>query len=349
MIKFLKKKYTWTLTLSIILILSNAYVLLDTFVMPKSYAKIEAKSKDLIISENSNQEATNNIKSIYEYANENTNEKTNDEGLEQIEINSNSSTQDKKTNELIDNMDNSTQPIIDSNSYKDENISITIETVNENGVTFYVADVILSDISYLKTAFANNTFGKNITDTTSSIAKENNAIFAVNGDYYGFRDTGVIIRNGILYRNTPRKAPDNKALIINDSGNLEIVMENQFDENNMTDILQSFSFGPVLVENGTVVNADTNVSSRDNPRTAIGLIDSLHYIFIVVDGRTQTSEGMSLEELSEEFVKRGAKVAYNLDGGGSSSMWFMGELINNPTDGRHQGERSISDIIYIGK
>jgi exopolysaccharide biosynthesis protein len=58
---------------------------------------------------------------------------------------------------------------------------------------------------------------------------------------------------------------------------------------------------------------------------------------------------MSLDQLAQEFVERGAATAYNLDGGGSSTMWFNGEVINNPTDGRYAGERSVSDIVYIGK
>jgi exopolysaccharide biosynthesis protein len=56
---------------------------------------------------------------------------------------------------------------------------------------------------------------------------------------------------------------------------------------------------------------------------------------------------MSLSDLAQKFEERGCTVAYNLDGGGSSTMYFNGEVINNPTDGRHEGERKISDIIYI--
>jgi exopolysaccharide biosynthesis protein len=58
---------------------------------------------------------------------------------------------------------------------------------------------------------------------------------------------------------------------------------------------------------------------------------------------------MTLNQLAQEFLKRGATVAYNLDGGGSSTMWPNGRIINSPADGRHDGERSVSDIIYIGK
>lgn len=326
--EFFRKKYMWTLVLSVILCLSTAYTLVDALVLPKSYVVVPQKTN---IAYTSNTQTSNTVtKSGDTTLNENSDETA-------------SGDQDKTATTGSETSDY---------SYKDENINININKYDENGVVFYVADVQLSDISYLKTAFANNTYGKNITQTTSEMAEENNAIFAVNGDYYGFRDTGLIIRNSVLYRDNARSSPDNQALTINSKGELEIVSEDEVSGSKLVDqgILQSFSFGPTLVQDGKAVSTDyTRVSQSSNPRTAIGQISPLHYIFIVVDGRSSESKGMTLSELANEFVERGATVAYNLDGGGSSSMWLNGNLINNPTDGRHDGERSISDIIYIGK
>ena len=244
--------------------------------------------------------------------------------------------------------------IITSNSYQNENISIKIDKIEENGATFYVADITLSDISYLMTAFAKGTYGKNITDTTSQVAEDNNAIFAINGDFYGFRDDGLIIRNGTVYRDVARKSPYNEALAICEDGQLKIINEGAKTGNSYLNegILQTFSFGPTLVTNGKAVQSSvlkekSLVPTSENPRTAIGQIAPLHYIIIVVDGRTKTSTGMSLSKLALEFEKRGCSVAYNLDGGGSSTMYFNGEIINNPTDGRNIGERKVSDIIYF--
>lgn len=243
---------------------------------------------------------------------------------------------------------------VSSNSYQDENISIQIEKVEEDNVVFYVADVTLSDATYLKTAFAKGTYGKNITEKTSQIATANNAIFAINGDYYGFRDNGLIIRNGIVYRDVARSSPHNEALAICNDGQLKIIMEGEkAGEEYVNDgIIQTFSFGPTLVEDGkavknSILKEKSLVPTSNNPRTAIGQIEPLHYIIIVVDGRTKESSGMSLSDLAQEFEERGCTVAYNLDGGGSSTMYFNGEVINTPTDGRHEGERKISDIIYF--
>ena len=112
-----------------------------------------------------------------------------------------------------------------------------------------------------------------------------------------------------------------------------------------------FSFGPGLVENGKItVDATTEVaqSRTSNPRTAIGQIGALHYLAVVSDGRTSESAGLSLLELAQLMQSYGCTNAYNLDGGGSSTMVLNGKIINIPTDGQKLGEREVSDIVYIG-
>ena len=79
------------------------------------------------------------------------------------------------------------------------------------------------------------------------------------------------------------------------------------------------------------------------------MIGELHYLFVVSDGRTEESEGLSLYELAAFLRDKGAQTAYNLDGGGSSTMVFEGRVVNNPTSGgRGTKERSVSDIVYVG-
>ncbi|MBC3805492.1 phosphodiester glycosidase family protein [Acetobacterium fimetarium] len=242
-------------------------------------------------------------------------------------------------------------PVITENSYEDENININIETVQKYDSTIYVADIQVSDVSYLKTAFANNTYGRNIKATTSETAAAQNAIFAINGDYYGFRDGGYVLRNGTTYRDTARSAGDDDALVIDNEGNFAIVSESQTSMAALSDNWQILSFGPGLVENSQItVDSSSEVSQAmtSNPRTAIGQISELHYVVIVSDGRTSESTGLSLLELAQEFKDRGCTTAYNLDGGGSSTMYFNGEIVNNPTDGKSSGEREVSDIVYFG-
>ena len=86
-----------------------------------------------------------------------------------------------------------------------------------------------------------------------------------------------------------------------------------------------------------------------NPRTAIGIIDENHYIIVVSDGRTSESKGLSLYQMAEVMKSYGVKTVYNLDGGGSSTLYFNGQVINKPTTGGNKiSERAVSDIVYIG-
>ena len=243
------------------------------------------------------------------------------------------------------------EPVETDNSYHDENISIEITEERIGDTTVYVADVQLASADYLKTAFADNTYGRNVTDTTSSIAESVNAILAINGDFYGAQQTGYVIRNGVLYRSTAKK--DAEDLVLYADGSFGIIRETEVTaqellEQGAQDIL---SFGPALVENGEIsvsVNDEVGRAKASNPRTAIAVIDELHYLFIVSDGRTSESEGLSLYELARFLQSRGVRTAYNLDGGGSSTMVFNGRVVNNPTSGRSIKERSVSDIVYIG-
>ncbi len=112
------------------------------------------------------------------------------------------------------------------------------------------------------------------------------------------------------------------------------------------------SFGPTLIKNNQIsVTKDQEVERAQarNPRTAIGITSNNHYVFVVSDGRTNYSTGLSLYELAEFMKKYGCNIAYNLDGGGSSTMYFNGKVVNSPTTfGRKSSERRVSDIIYVG-
>lgn len=239
-----------------------------------------------------------------------------------------------------------------NNSYIDDNIEIKINEYYEYNTKIYVADIKLSSLNYLQTAFANNTYGKNITDTTSNMATANNAILAINGDYYGVRITGYVIRNGVIYRNT--KANNQQDLVIYKDGSFEIINESDItaEELLQKNAYHVFSFGPGLIDNNNITVSTTDEVGKamaSNPRTAIGIIDNNHYVFVVSDGRTNESTGLSLYQLASFIQSLNVKTAYNLDGGGSSTMYFMGKIINNPTtNGNKIKERSVSDIVYIG-
>ena len=239
-------------------------------------------------------------------------------------------------------------------SYSDDNISVTLTEKTVSNTQVYMADVTVSSSEYLKTAFAQNTYGNNVTAKTSETAANNNAILAVNGDYYGANTTGYVIRNGVVYRDTVREDSSNGDLAIYKDGSFKIIYEDQVSADQLVKdgVVNLLAFGPSLVENGEIVvdtNSEVGQSMSSNPRTAIGIIDENHYIIIVSDGRTTESEGLSLYQMAEIMKSYGVKTAYNLDGGGSSTLYFNGQVINKPTtNGNTISERSVSDIVYIG-
>lgn len=243
---------------------------------------------------------------------------------------------------------------VTATSYSDGNISVNLTEKTVNDTQIYVADVTLSSADYLKTALAQNSYGTNVTSKTSVTAAENNAILAVNGDYYGANSSGYVIRNGVVYRDSVREDASNGDLAIYKDGSFKIIYENQISADQLVQdgVVNLLAFGPSLVENGEIsvgINTEVGQAMASNPRTAIGIIDENHYIIVVSDGRTSESKGLSLYQMAEVMKSYGVKTAYNLDGGGSSTLYFNGQVINKPTTGGSKiSERAVSDIVYIG-
>lgn len=243
--------------------------------------------------------------------------------------------------------------------YQSDSASIEIKKVSTGSgsdtMTYFVADVVVSNATTLSSAFAKNMFGENIVEYTSEIAQDNNAVFAINGDYYGFRSDGILIRNGVIYRDEPARV----GLAFYQDGSMKIYDETQTSAQELLDAgaWNTLSFGPALIQDSVVstnlanVEIDKNFGNRSiqrsNPRTGVGIIAPNHYVFVVVDGRSPGySRGASLTEFAAIFAELGCTDAYNIDGGGSSTMYFMGQVVNNPL-GKNK-ERGISDILFIG-
>ena len=179
-------------------------------------------------------------------------------------------------------------------TYSDDNMSITVSQVRAYDTDIYVADIQVSSVEYLKTALAQNSFGRNLKDTTSNMADAAGAVLAINGDYYGFRDEGYVLRNGVLYRDMASSGTD--ALVVYGDGTMASASQDETTAQQLVDsgAWQVLSFGPTLVENGALaVSAGDEVDQAmgSNPRTAIGMVSPLHYIVVVSDGRTGDNEG----------------------------------------------------------
>ena len=232
---------------------------------------------------------------------------------------------------------------------KTDDYSITVTQYQEYDTAIYVADITVSSAEIIKTALADDTYGKNITAYTSTIASENQAVLAINGDYYGAQESGYVIRNGVAYRET---SDGEDILVLYADGSMKVLDSDDVTVQELLDqgVWQAWSFGPGLLSDRVVTvgeNTEVSRAMNSNPRTAIGQIDDNHYVFVVSDGRTDESKGLSLYELAEFMENLGCRTAYNLDGGGSSTMYFNGSVVNNPTTNGRIKERAVSDIVYI--
>ena len=234
----------------------------------------------------------------------------------------------------------------DGTSYHSPNLSVEIEKVFENDVTFFVADIYIKDMASFFSATAYGYYNRH-TKTTQEMAIKNDAILAISGDFYNARDTGLIIRNGELVRDDAQQ----DILAVYDDGRMATYHKDDKSSQDLLDdgVLHTYAFGPLLLDNGQVVTEFVDTPSKilvRHPRCGIGMIEPYHYLFIVVDGRSPGySHGMDLNELAAEFQRRGCQVAYNMDGGGTATMVYQGELVNLPLGGTRQ--RGIADCIVI--
>ncbi len=234
--------------------------------------------------------------------------------------------------------------------YEDETLSVTMEHVWVGDAQYNVAHVKISDPSQLRIGLA-APFGKKKTNKISTIARDNNAVVAIGGDYFANEEGGYVVRMGEVYRKKPLK---NRDMLVTDSkGNFHILKNSNAEElKALTEaedsIVNVFNFGPALVIDGELQEMpekyNYNITGRE-PRCAIGQIGELEYLLVVVDGRNQGgSKGCTCAELAQFMYDQGCTQAYNLDGGNSALMYFNGE---NYSTKSVAAERSVSDIIYF--
>ncbi|UBK75595.1 phosphodiester glycosidase family protein [Clostridium perfringens] len=230
--------------------------------------------------------------------------------------------------------------------YKSNTMSINILPIKKTNpnINMWEVNIKLSSGSQIKSAFADDKFNLINREKTSDIAKRQNAILAINGAAAGFNKSSYVIRDGIIYRDTRL---DCAPLVIQKDGDFRIYNDDLSGEELVErGAMHTYDFGPDLIRGGEIVcYGNTWYKEVLAPRTAIGQKGPLEYVILVVDGRSEESVGMSLYDTAIELKNRGCYWGYNLDGGGSTTLYFNGEVLNTPSD--LNGERKISDILYF--
>ena len=235
-------------------------------------------------------------------------------------------------------------------AYKDDSVEVHMERVMVGKAQFNVARVKIADPTQLRTALA-APFGKKKTNRISTMARANNAVVAIGGDYYGNEEGGYVVRMGEVYRKKPLKSRD--MLVIDSNADFHIIIKSDAAE--LKELVESdlgivnvFNFGPALVVDGVLQEMpkkyNYNIRGTE-PRCAIGQIGPLEYLLVVVDGRgADGSKGCNVETLAQFMYDQGCQQAYNLDGGNSALMVFNRE---NYSAKSYEAERSVTDIIYF--
>ena len=253
-------------------------------------------------------------------------------------------------------------------SYNDQDhLKISVIRVDQSPkLVYFVCDIQVSSPQVLSTVFHNDRVLEAESDkqrqsrmertaVLETIAQNNQAVLAINCDFCGSHENGVIIRNGVLCRAKTTKKLD--MLIIDSNGDFSLHYDRTGEDpkafaQQLLDrgVWQTIEFGPALVENGATLPLDSKThvvstrSSQLEPRTGIGQVGPLHYVIIVAEGRRDGySEGMSLQNFQQLFLDYGAQTAINLDGGGSTKIWFYNQIMNRPTS----PTRQVSDALIF--
>lgn len=229
--------------------------------------------------------------------------------------------------------------------YEDDSIRVQMETLEENGVIWRIAWVEVASPTQLRTAIAGKKLTSKTTARVAAMAEKNNAIVAISGDNFVDNPsaTSFEYRMGEKLRNKSNKLRD--ILIIDENGDFHTFIRSQGLDDYEGDIVNAFTFGPALVQQGELLTTDKNYKYNPNgkePRAAIGQMGTLSYVMVIAEGRGE-SKGVTHQELADFMYSLGCMEAYNLDGGGSAAMVYNGEYYNELSS----SERSLSDIIYF--
>lgn len=238
--------------------------------------------------------------------------------------------------------------------YQDESIHVTVEHSNVGKVKTSIVRVKIADASQIRTAMSKDNYDDKTYVKATAMAKHVNAIAAVNGDFFKyFYKIGYVVRQGVFYRDALNGERD--VLIIDNKGDFHAVrnatsesmadyLANTFPQDRT--VINTFTLGPVLVENGEVQEITTREFQYryKMQRVCIAQIGELEYAIVECDGKADATSGMTMANFAEyvQSLFPDCILAYNLDGGGSTNV-----IVNNVRIHKNTDARNISDILYF--
>lgn len=184
-------------------------------------------------------------------------------------------------------------------------------------------------------------------NTTSELAKSQNAIAAINAGafYMDQLPCGFIIKDGkFIYTQSNDKTTKFDTTGFTDEGKL-IIGSYTLEELKAKGVKEAVGYGLPLIINGKSVSGVNSLDLGVGPRTAIGQMADGTVIFLVTDGRNTNSIGATVKDVTDVLLKNGAVNAALLDGGSSSTMYYKGNVINTPSNS--SGERKVPSAFVV--
>ncbi|MBU3190675.1 phosphodiester glycosidase family protein [Clostridium bowmanii] len=239
------------------------------------------------------------------------------------------------------------KPVLADNKYEQASKSIT--TLNNDNKTNSITQYDITGKHFKGTMLIipgdkkivvgfNKDISK-ITKTTSQIAKESNAICAINaGGFTGFAESssetlsplGLIMHDGKVIFNDLKDNTSKSDIVAFTNKGILLVGKYSLNELNKLNVAEAVSFGPALIVNGKPTITQGEGGWGIAPRTAIGQKKDGSVILLTIDGRSVKSIGATLLDVQNILLQYGAVNASNLDGGSSTTMYYNGKVINTP-------------------
>lgn len=228
-------------------------------------------------------------------------------------------------------------------TYKSSTLNIDLKRKSTHGIPYWVAVVQTANASQLKSALSYGTYG-GARQTTSSAVSSNGGVIGINGSAFSYQTgkpspLGMCIKNGVIYGNYHTSY--SVMAVKNDGTIYTPKMGLLGDVLLKAGVKDTYNFGPVLIKNGKAQPAWAE-TAKYYPRTAVGMVKPGKYVLLVTD--TGTYSGLNHWDLVNIFNSYGCQYAYNLDGGGSVTMYYNGKVMNRLINNY---ERPCGDFLYF--
>lgn len=222
--------------------------------------------------------------------------------------------------------------------------TVKVFSLKEVGYAGYMAKIKLHDPSAIRLVLApseNNLLGS-YGETVSSMAKRTGGVLAINaGGFWRKPEDGLIYPIGTTIVDGEIKVFSTNSEVsfigFNKGGRLVGGTITDREALESLGVLQGASFLPTLIKDGKKQPIPKAWANKKEPRTLIGHFTNGDVLMIVIDGRQKGySEGVTLEDAQDKLIGLNIRDAYNLDGGGSSTFYYNGKVLNKPSDGKER-------------